>query len=94
MESLHGSGCVPELHRVRGPTGMAPFRNVQVSWMPLKGNSNLVIAAERPGASGDQGVANRVELSDIQARFPMPDITGAYNAREGLGLRARPARCA
>jgi hypothetical protein len=62
-----------------GPTGMVFFRNVQVRFMPLKGHSNLIIAAERPGASGDQGVyADRVELDGIRARFPMPDITGAY----------------
>jgi hypothetical protein len=69
-----------------GPTGMVFFRNVQVRWMPLKGNSNLVIAAERPGASGDQGVyADRVELSNIKARFPMPDITGAYKYGQKWG---------
>jgi hypothetical protein len=69
-----------------GPTGMVFFRNVQVRWMPLKGNSNLVIAAERPGASGDQGVyADRVELQSIKARFPMPDITGAYKYGEKWG---------
>jgi hypothetical protein len=69
-----------------GPTGMVFFRNVQVRWMPLKGNSNLVIAAERPGASGDQGVySDRVELSNIKARFPMPDITGAYKYGQKWG---------
>jgi hypothetical protein len=69
-----------------GPTGMVFFRNVQVRWMPLKGNSNLVIAAERPGASGDQGVySDRVELSNIKARFPMPDITGAYKYGQDWG---------
>ena len=62
-----------------GPTGMPLFRNVQVRWMPIKGDSFLTVALERPGASGDQGVyADRVELSGIRARFPMPDISAEY----------------
>jgi hypothetical protein len=60
-----------------GPNGMVFFRNVQVRWMPInKGNHQLWIALERPGASGDLGtVAGRVELQHIQARFPAPDIS-------------------
>ena len=60
-----------------GPTGMAFFRNVQVRWMPLKGDTRVTIAVERPGASGDQGVyADRIELQNIRARFPAPDFSG------------------
>jgi len=60
-----------------GPTGMVFFRNVQVRWMPLKGDTNVTIALERPGASGDQGtLAGRIELSNITARFPAPDLSG------------------
>jgi hypothetical protein len=62
-----------------GPTGMVFFRNVQVRWMPLKGDSNLTLALERPGASGDAGVlADRIELQNIKGRTPLPDFTGAY----------------
>ncbi len=58
---------------------MVFFRNVQVRWMPIKGASNLTLALERPGASGDQGIySDRIELQNIKARFPMPDFTGAY----------------
>jgi hypothetical protein len=58
---------------------MVFFRNVQARWIPMKGSSNLVIAVERPGASGDGGVyADRVELQNIGARFPLPDISGSY----------------
>ncbi|HVN32083.1 MAG TPA: DcaP family trimeric outer membrane transporter, partial [Thermoanaerobaculaceae bacterium] len=40
-----------------GPNGMVFFRNVQVRWTPWQeGDSNFMIALERPGASGDQGV--------------------------------------
>jgi DcaP outer membrane protein len=63
-----------------GPTGMVFFRNVQVRWMPIREqNERLTLAVERPGASGDQGIyADRVELQNIRARFPMPDISGEY----------------
>jgi len=62
-----------------GPTGMVFFRNVQVRWMPIQGDTNLTIALERPGASADQGVyEDRIELQDMKARFPLPDLTGAY----------------
>ncbi len=50
---------------------------------------SLMIALERPGASGDGGIyADRIELQDIKARFPLPDISGASRAAE-LGLRPR-----
>ena len=62
-----------------GPTGMVFFRNVQVRWMPIKGDSHLTLAIERPGASGDQGIySDRIELQGMTGRFPMPDITGEY----------------
>lgn len=62
-----------------GPTGMAFFRNVQVRWMPIQGESRLTIAIERPGASGDPGtVADRVELQNVKGRFPAPDISAEY----------------
>ena len=62
-----------------GPTGMVFFRNVQVRWMPIKGDSNLTLALERPGASGDAGVlADRIEIQNIKGRTPLPDFTGAY----------------
>jgi DcaP outer membrane protein len=62
-----------------GPTGLAWFRNVQVRWTPLKGDRSLMLALERPGASGDAGVyADRIELKNIKPRFPLPDFSGAY----------------
>jgi len=61
-----------------GPNGMVFFRNVQLRWTPWqKGDSNAMIAIERPGASADQGVyAGRIELSGVTARFPLPDLSG------------------
>src|SRR6187549_2355344 len=69
-----------------GPTGMVFFRNVQVRWMPIKGDKSLTLALERPGASGDAGVyASRVELQNIKPRFPLPDFTGAYKLTRKWG---------
>ena len=65
-----------------GPNGMVFFRNVQLRWTPWQdedGNSRFVLALERPGASGDQGVyEDRIELSGIQAHFPLPDLSGHF----------------
>ena len=69
-----------------GPTGMVFFRNVQVRWMPLTGDTSVVLALERPGASGDAGVlANRIELQNISPRFPMPDVSGAVKLSRAAG---------
>ena len=62
-----------------GPTGMVFFRNVQVRWMPIKGDTRLTLALERPGASGDAGVlSDRIELQNVRGRFPAPDFSGEY----------------
>jgi hypothetical protein len=70
-----------------GPTGMVFFRNVQFRWYAWSNEkSNLVLALERPGASGDQGVyADRIELDGIRARFPLPDLSGAYKLTQNWG---------
>jgi hypothetical protein len=60
-----------------GPNGMVFFRNLQFRYMPLKGRNAVTIAAERPGASGDQGVlADRIELQGIRPQFDLPDLSG------------------
>ena len=61
-----------------GPNGMVFFRNVQARWIPYqKDNSDVVIALERPGASGDGGVyAGRIELQNITPQFKWPDLSG------------------
>jgi hypothetical protein len=63
-----------------GPPGMVFFRNVQVRWTPWSnGDSNFMIALERPGASADQGVySGRVELQGVTARFPLPDVSAHF----------------
>jgi hypothetical protein len=62
-----------------GPNGMVFFRNVQVRWMPIKGDTFLTIALERPGASGDGGeFEDRVEIENLDGRFPYPDLSAEY----------------
>jgi hypothetical protein len=52
------------------------FRNVQLRWMPMNGDTQLWIALERPGASADQGVyASRIELQGVKPHFPAPDVS-------------------
>jgi hypothetical protein len=62
-----------------GPSGMAFFRNIQVRWMPVQGDSRVTFALERPGASADGGIyADRIELTDVVPRFPLPDISAEF----------------
>ena len=71
-----------------GPNGMLFYRNVQLFWQPINnGNgTNLTVALERPGASGDGGVvADRIELQNVVGRFPAPDISAGYRLGEKWG---------
>jgi hypothetical protein len=61
-----------------GPSGMAFFRNVQVRWMPIQGETHATIALERPGASGDLGSFG-LEAAGVQGRFPAPDLSAEYH---------------
>ena len=46
----------------------------------------MTIALERPGASADGGdYADRVELENVKARFPLPGPLGAVPAPGGWG---------
>jgi hypothetical protein len=69
-----------------GPNGLAWFRNVQVRWMPIQGDNELFIAAERPGASADGGrFADRIELQNVLGRFPVPDFAAHYKVSRPWG---------
>jgi DcaP outer membrane protein len=62
-----------------GPTGMVFFSNVQFRWMPIQGDTNLTVALEQPGATGDGGrFTDRIELANIKGRFPLPDATAQF----------------
>src|SRR5881628_232783 len=73
-----------------GPNGMVFFRNVQVRWMPLQGDTSVTVALERPGSTQDAGVlANRIEISNAFGRFQFPDVTGDIKTSHSWGyLRA------
>jgi hypothetical protein len=51
-----------------GPTGMVFFRNVQLRFMPIQGDTRMTIALERPGASGDQGSMRTASSSAASSR--------------------------
>jgi glutaminase A len=70
-----------------GPTGIPWYRNVQLRYTPIRSDtSNLMVALARPGASGDQGAyADRIELQNINARFPLPDFVAAYKYTQDWG---------
>jgi hypothetical protein len=62
-----------------GPNGMVFFRNVQIRWMPIQGDTRLTFALERPGASGDGGnYSQYIEVQNLEGRFPYPDLSGEY----------------
>lgn len=68
-----------------GPSGMVFFRNVQVRWMPIQGDTRMTIALERPGASADQGLYSERIPSDVNARFPLPDLSAEYRVGQPWG---------
>jgi hypothetical protein len=62
-----------------GPNGMVFFRNVQLRYMPIQGDTRMTIALERPGASADGGVHSDIlDEEDLVARFPVPDLSAEY----------------
>ena len=68
------------------PNGMLLYRNVQVFWRPLDGDTRVTVALERPGVNGDSGIyAERIDLQGIQPRFPAPDLTGEYRVAQKWG---------
>jgi len=68
-----------------GPSGMVFFRNVQVRWMPIQGDTRMTIALERPGASADAGSYTDRIPNDISARFPAPDLSAEYRLGQPWG---------
>jgi len=71
-----------------GPNGMVFFRNIQFRWMPIKGDTRLTLALERPGASADQGVYSEIiqqENINIDSNFPLPDFSAEYRSGHDWG---------
>ena len=79
-----------------GPTGMAFFRNVQLRYMPIMGDTHLTLAIERPGASADQGSYGDIDLRRGASNHAWPFRT---SVRSTVMLLVRvtwnwPASCA
>ncbi len=73
------STCSPTRFEYWGPAGMVFFRNIQIRYMPIQGDTRLTIALERPGASADQGIYfGEVALEDVSPRFKLPDLSAEY----------------
>ena len=78
--------AAPKALEPLAPTGLPFFRNVQLRWTPIRGDHTLMVAIEKPGGSADDGVyADRIEVKNVQARFPLPDFTAAYKLTEPWG---------
>ena len=76
-----------------GPNGMLFVRNPQVFWEPIAkaDGTNLRVAIEAPGASGDAGVfADRVELQNVRGRYPRR-TSPATTAPRASGATCRSA---
>lgn len=69
----------PNVFDYWGPNGMIMFRNVQLFYEPIQGDTRLRFSLERPGASGDEGIyADRIEVENLKGRFPLPDFSAKY----------------
>jgi hypothetical protein len=62
-----------------GPTGMAFYRNVQVRYMPIQGETFMTIALERPGGSADGSSYSEIEdIQNTKSNFMAPDLSAEY----------------
>ena len=69
-----------------GPNAMVFFRNIQIRYMPIQGDSRMTIALERPGASADGGIYSEgIQLSDVHFRFMLPDLSMEYRQSTPFG---------
>jgi hypothetical protein len=65
---------------------MVFFRNVQLRYTPMQGDDEVMVALERPGASGDPGVQSGTpEVADLVGHFPLPDLTAHYRMTRDWG---------
>jgi hypothetical protein len=69
-----------------GPTGMVFFRNIQIRYMPIQGESFMTIALERPGFSADGATYSEIEsLANVQGRNVLPDLSAEYRKATSFG---------
>jgi hypothetical protein len=76
----------PEIVEYWGPVGLSLCKNVQIRYIPIQGENRLSLALERPGASADEGIySDRIELTDVKARFKLPDFSAEYRLTKSWG---------
>jgi hypothetical protein len=69
-----------------GPTGMVFYRNVQVRWMPMQGDTSVTLALERPGAGGETGNYSDIwEVQNLKGRYPLPDFSANWRKNGDWG---------
>lgn len=69
-----------------GPTGMVFYRNVQIRYAFMKGENELFVALERPGASADKGsFEERIELDSVKGQLHLPDLSAHYKRSGAWG---------
>jgi len=73
------SDIYPNILDKFGPPGMLWYRNIQIRYTPITGDSRLTFGLERPGFSADGGVfTERIELSEVKPQYYLPDFTGNF----------------
>ena len=74
-----------------GPTGMVFFRNVQVRWMPIQGDTRLTLGARAAGRVGRRRPARRpyraAERQGPDRRCPTSPASTAAAARAATSRR-------
>ena len=79
----------PNSQEYWGPSGMPFYRNIQFRWMPIRGKNKLTFALEKPGGGRDPANDDLEEFiqdnNNIRARYPVPDLSGAYKYTDDWG---------
>lgn len=85
------SDVYPNIVEFMGPNAMPFIRNIQIRYTPImNANHTFSIAAERPGATSDQGQYGEefvygTLLDDVKSRFSVPDFTAEYRYTDSWG---------
>jgi hypothetical protein len=76
----------PAIFESFGPNGIPWVRNAQIRWMPLRGDSRLTFAIEKPGATGEGGdYEDLIALQDVQIRLRTPVLSAAFQRDTSWG---------
>ncbi len=72
----------PNSQEYWGPSGMPFYRNIQFRWMPIRGDSKLTFALEKPGGGRDPAIDELEEIiqndNNVRGRYPLPDFSASY----------------